>query len=160
MLILGIETSCDETAAALVEIQNGIFKVKSNVVSSQVKIHAKYGGVVPEVAARKHLEMMIPVVKKALGRISPQKIDAVAVTAGPGLITALLVGVESARALAFGWNKPLLAVNHLDGHVCSNLLASSFKFQVSSFPALALVVSGGHTELILMKDFGKYKIIG
>jgi N6-L-threonylcarbamoyladenine synthase len=175
MLILGIESSCDETAAALVEIQNGVFEVKSNVVSSQVKIHAKYGGVIPEVAARKHLEMMIPAIKKALGRVSSDKIGAIAVTAGPGLITSLLVGVETARGLAFAWKKPLIAVNHLDGHICANLLSqvgkseirnpksetnSKFKILNSKFPALALIVSGGHTELVLMKGFGKYQIVG
>jgi len=160
MLILGIESSCDETAAALVEIQNGVFEVKSNIVSSQVKIHAKYGGVVPEVAARKHLEMMIPVLKKTLGRVGPQKIDALAVTAGPGLITSLLVGVETARALAFAWKKPLIAVNHLEGHICANLLNCRLQIADCRFSSLALIVSGGHTELVLMKDFGKYKIIG
>jgi N6-L-threonylcarbamoyladenine synthase len=160
MLILGIETSCDETAAALVQIENGRFCVKSNVVLSQVKIHARYGGVVPEVAARKHLETIIPIIKQALGRISPKDIDAIATTTGPGLITSLLVGIETARGLAFAWGKPFITVNHLDGHIIANLLNCRLQIADCRLPALALVVSGGHTELILMKDFGKYKIIG
>jgi N6-L-threonylcarbamoyladenine synthase len=104
--------------------------------------------------------MAIPVLKKALGRIDLKKIDAVAVTAGPGLITSLLVGVETARALAFAWGKPLVAVNHLAGHISSNLLDSQFSIFNFQFPSIALVVSGGHTELVLMKNFGKYQIIG
>ncbi|MEK9129863.1 MAG: tRNA (adenosine(37)-N6)-threonylcarbamoyltransferase complex transferase subunit TsaD [Patescibacteria group bacterium] len=178
MLILGIESSCDETAAALVEIKNEKIKIISNVVSSQIKIHQQYGGVVPEIAARCHIEKILPVIIEALGGNEKKKIDCIAVTIGPGLITSLLVGIETARTLAYLWNKPIIGVNHLEGHIVSVLLnqnkgISNFKSQISKqtqnvklkiqkniFPAMALLVSGGHTELILIKDILKYKKIG
>lgn len=158
MIILGIETSCDETAVSVVKIERGKFKVLSNVVSSQVKIHAKYGGVVPEVAARKHIENMMPVLISALkeAKIKKEDIDVVAVTNGPGLSVSLLVGVETARTLAFALKKKLVAINHIEAHILSNCLSNS----KIKFPALCLVVSGGHTQLVLIKDFGKYQIIG
>jgi N6-L-threonylcarbamoyladenine synthase len=179
MFVLGIETSCDETAASLLEIKGKKFnpqiKVLSNVISSQVKIHARYGGVVPEVAARQHAEVIIPIIQKALQPTTYNlqttsyklKPDVIAVTAGPGLITSLRVGVDTAKTLAYLLKKPLVPVNHIEGHIYSNWLKpigeiSDFRFQISkiNFPALILVVSGGHTELVLMKNHGQYKIIG
>jgi len=180
--ILGIETSCDETAASLIRITNlNEIRIISNIVSSQVKIHAKYKGIVPEVAARHHVENIIPVLEKSLEFFSNKKfrkigeerstkihnylrlIDAIAVTNGPGLITSLLVGVEAAKTLAFLANKPLVPVNHLAGHIYANFVDKSQISNLKSqnlFPALCLVVSGGHTELILMKDFEKFQKIG
>lgn len=161
MRILGIETSCDETAAALLEVKRGQFKLVSNIVATQVKIHARYGGVVPEVAARNHIEVMIPVIKKALGTI--KKPDVIAVTAGPGLITSLLIGIQTARTLAYLWDIPLIPVNHIEGHIYANLLSGTFHMAASAtiqFPAVILIVSGGHTELILMKGHGKYRLLG
>lgn len=158
MLILAIETSCDETAAALVEYKRRSFFIHSNIISSQVKIHSKYGGIVPEVAARNHVKNIIPVIDKAMGKVNPVDIDVIAVVNGPGLITSLIVGAETAKALAFAWGKPLIAVNHLEAHIYSALAKT--KKQIFEFPALALIVSGGHTQLVLMKGHGKYKIVG
>ena len=174
MLILGIESSCDETAAAVVEIGHGKINVISNIVSSQIKIHKKYGGVVPEVAARKHAEVVFDVIKKALGKYSIDDIDLIAVTEGPGLVTSLRVGVLAAETLAVLAKKTLVGVNHIEAHLLSALLTPSNspleKGERGVFPALGLIVSGGHTELILVKDsrldsrksrlVGKYKIIG
>lgn len=176
MKILAIESSCDETAAALVEIKGGTVVAHSNVIASQAKLHAKYGGVVPEVAARKHVEAILPVIAEALSNHeytnaykytnaleilkTKPKIDAIAVTAGPGLVTSLLVGAETARTLSYIWGKPLVAVNHLEGHVYSSLLPDKKIMKKSAFPMLALIVSGGHTELVLMNDHAHYKIIG
>jgi len=159
MYILGIETSCDETAAAVLEIKAGQVKVLSNIVSSQIEIHKKYYGVVPEIAAREHVLHIIPVVNEALdaAKIKPEKISAIAVTAGPGLITSLVVGVETAKTLAYAWRKPLIAVNHIAGHIAANFIKPVRPIE---FPALVLTVSGGHTNLVLMKDYAKYKIIG
>ena len=153
MLILGIETSCDDTAAALLEAKSGRFQIIKHITASQAKLHAKYKGVVPEVAARKHLETMIPVLNEVLGQRRPAVI---AVTTGPGLITSLLIGVETAKALSFAWNIPLVGINHIEGHIYSVLLSG----QKIKFPAIALIVSGGHTELILMKNHGQYKLLG
>lgn len=157
-IILGIESSCDETAAALVKIKAGKFKILSNIVSSQIKIHQKYGGVVPEVAARNHLKNILPVINQALtqARIKPQQVDKIAVTIGPGLITSLLVGVETAKILAYVWQKPIVGVNHLKAHLYANWLDN----KSIKFPAIALIVSGGHTELILMKSKNNFKKIG
>jgi len=152
--ILGIETSCDETAAAVIEYKGGYFEIKSNIVSSQIDIHKKYGGVVPEVAARAHLEKILPVLKESL--IKNTNIDTIAVTSGPGLITSLIVGMEAAKTLSFLWNKPLVPVNHLAGHIYAAFLEN----KKIEFPALALVVSGGHTELIFIKQPEKFKKIG
>lgn len=157
-IILGIESSCDETAAALVKYQGGRFKILSNVVSSQIEIHKKYGGVVPEIAARNHLINIIPVVDEALtkAKIKPKQIDKIAVTTGPGLITSLLVGVETAKNLAYLWQKPIYSINHLKAHLYANLLQN----KAIKYPTIALIVSGGHTELILMKDKKSLKKIG
>lgn len=154
MLILGIETSCDETALAIVEGRQGKLRVLKNVVASQIKIHQKYGGVIPEVAARQHAEIIAPLLKKTLGRKKP---DVIAVTAGPGLAIALLVGIEVGRTLSYLWEKPLVKVNHLAGHIYANWLIGRTEIR---FPILCLVVSGGHTELVLMTDHLKYKVLG
>ncbi|PIR66598.1 MAG: tRNA (adenosine(37)-N6)-threonylcarbamoyltransferase complex transferase subunit TsaD, partial [Parcubacteria group bacterium CG10_big_fil_rev_8_21_14_0_10_36_14] len=156
MKILGIETSCDETAASLCEVKGGNFKIISNIVSSQINIHKKYGGVVPEVAARAHAEVVYDVVGRALGKIKIKTIDLIAVTYGPGLVTSLRVGVLAAQAIAGLADISLVKVNHTEAHLLSPFLNN----KRIGFPALGLIVSGGHTELVLMKDFGKYKIIG
>ncbi|HSX41080.1 MAG TPA: tRNA (adenosine(37)-N6)-threonylcarbamoyltransferase complex transferase subunit TsaD [Candidatus Saccharimonadales bacterium] len=155
MKILGVETSCDETAAAVVE--DGI-KLLSSVVASQIDIHAEFGGVVPEVAARSHIEVMLPVVEKALSeaKIDWGDIDAVAVTEGPGLIGSLLIGTLTARTLADLKNKPLIPINHVEAHIYANFLID----ERPSFPLLALIVSGGHTQLVLMRDHADYELLG
>jgi len=155
VLILGIETSCDETAAAIVK--NGR-EILSNIINSQVPIHQKFGGVVPEVASRKHIENISQVVDLAFKEAGLQygSIDAVAVTNMPGLIGALLVGLSFAKGFAYGLEKPLIAVNHLHGHIYANVLEHG---QIE-FPAICLVVSGGHTSLLYMKDQGHFDIIG
>ncbi len=177
--VLGIETSCDETAAAVLEVTRGAkpwyrgMRLLSSVVASQVDVHRKTGGVVPEVAAREHVKAMLPVITAALqGTGAEYRIqnvefrpDAIAVTYGPGLITALMVGVETARTLAAAWDVPLVGVNHLEGHIAAAVLPQrnskyqNPKFKIE-FPALALLVSGGHTELILMRNWFSRKIIG
>lgn len=157
--ILGIETSCDETAVAILEFGKTDVKVKKNLVSSQIPIHRKYGGVVPEVAARNHVPEIVHLLYEALGKGGMKQIDAIAVTEGPGLSIALRVGIEAARVLAFLYRKPLYGVSHLEGHVASAWLDAKARGKWE-FPLLVLVVSGGHTELVLMKDFGKYKIVG
>ncbi len=161
--ILGIETSCDETAAAVVRSGE---EIASNVVFSQIATHQPYGGVVPELASREHLRAIVPVVRKALddARQTYQSVDAVAVTQGPGLAGALLVGISYAKALAFALDKPLIAVNHLEGHIHAVLLEERRKGNYGlRFPVLALVVSGGHTHLYLAKQEGNswsYRNIG
>jgi len=156
--ILGIESSCDETAASLLHIANGKLQIVSNVVSSQVKIHQQFGGIVPEVAARKHVEMIMPVIDQALGK---KQIDLIAVTAGPGLITSLMVGTETAKVLSYLWQKPIVGINHLEGHIYSNWLSNlSLLTDKNVFPAVCLIVSGGHTELVLMKGHGQYQLLG
>ncbi len=159
--ILGIETSCDETAVSvLVCSKDGkSIRVTKNLVTSQVPIHIKYGGVVPEVAARSHVPETVALISEALGRRGTESFDAIAVTRGPGLATALRVGVEAARTLALVSGKPLFGVNHLEGHIASAWL-DPVNRKRWSYPLLALIVSGGHTELVLMKGFGKYKIVG
>lgn len=165
MKILGIETSCDETAAAVVEgNEDGVF-VLSNVISSQIDIHKKYGGVVPEVAAREHVLNILPVIDKALKKADIDKknikkdLDAIAVATGPGLITSLLVGVESAKTLAYSWNIPIISINHIAGHIYANFIGKSLDTKLL-FPSIILTVSGGHTMLVLMRDFDKFETIG
>ena len=150
MRILGIETSCDETSAAVIE--NGT-KILSNVVASSVELHKKTGGIIPEVAAREQLKCIIPVIEESMR--NNNDIDALAVTVGPGLIGSLLVGVETARTLAYVWKKPLVPVNHLRAHLYANWLDNK-----PQFPAIGLVVSGGHTDLVLMKDHKNIKWLG
>lgn len=166
MKILGIESSCDETAASVVE--DG-FRLLSNVVNSQIDIHKHYGGVVPEIAARSHIEAINPVVKEALEQAdcSWGDIDAIAVTYAPGLIGSLLIGTLAARTLAITHNKPLYAVHHVEGHVYANFiteqkapLALTLPKNQPKFPMLALIVSGGHSQLVLFKDHGDYELLG
>ncbi len=155
MKVLGIETSCDETACAVVE--EGV-QILSNVVASQVEIHARYGGVVPEVASRQHLLAIVPILKQALSEAGTglKDLSAIAVTVGPGLAGSLLVGVTLAKALALAADLPLVGVNHLEGHIYANWLEG---FAIE-FPVLCLIVSGGHTDLVLMKDHGEYLQLG
>ncbi len=155
MLILGIETSCDETTAAIVEDGR---VVKSNVISSQIDLHRKTGGVVPEVAAREHVMKMLPVIDEALSTadVSFDDVDAIAVTQRPGLIAALLVGTSTANTLALLGEKPLIPVNHIEGHIYSNWLERDDV----KFPAVVLTVSGGHNDLVLMKGHGEFEPIG
>lgn len=152
--ILAIETSCDETAASVV--RNG-YEVLSNVVNSQIESHKRFGGVVPEVASRHHVENITMVIEEALveAHMTWDDIDAVAVTEGPGLIGALLVGINAAKALALAHSKPLIPVHHIAGHVYANHIEERL-----TFPMLALVISGGHTELVLMKDHMAFEVIG
>ena len=157
MRVLGIESSCDESAAAVVEDGR---RVLANVVATQAEIHARYGGVVPEVASRRHLETVIPVVESALAQAGGwERVDAIAATYGPGLAGSLLVGLNAAKALAFARGLPFLGVNHLEGHIYANWLEEAGA-EPPEFPALALVVSGGHTDLILMEDHGRYHRLG
>ncbi len=154
MLILGIESSCDETAAAVVKDGNQIL---SSVISSQIELHKPFGGVVPDIASREHLEKIDPIVKEALAeaKVSLEEINAVAVTQGPGLVGSLLVGVCYAKALAYGLDIPFIGVNHIEGHVFS----VAFENPPIQFPAFALIVSGGHTNLFFIPEAGKYKVI-
>jgi len=153
LIILGVETSCDETSAAVISGD----QVLSNVVSSQ-DIHSQFGGVVPELASRAHIRLIVPVVRKALQEagISINHIDGAAATYGPGLVGALLVGVNFVKGLSRAINRPFIGVNHVEGHVYGNLLSQ----KVIEFPILFLIVSGGHTQLVLMRDHLKYEIIG
>jgi N6-L-threonylcarbamoyladenine synthase len=161
MYILGIETSCDETAASVIkaDIKTGKILVLSNIISSQIEIHKKYGGVVPEIAAREHVLNILPVINEALeaAKITSKKIDLIAVTKGPGLITSLITGLETVRSLSFAWGKPVLEINHVEGHIYSNFINPTSSI---NFPALILTVSGGHTNLVLMNKNNKIKIIG
>lgn len=154
-LVLGLETSCDETSASV--ILNGR-TILSNIISSQVPLHQKYGGVVPEIASRKHIENVIPVVHEALtgAGVSLSQLDAIGVTYGPGLVGALLVGVATAKALAFAAEVPLIGVNHLEGHIFANFLNQP----ELSPPFIALVVSGGHTSLVEVKDYNEFVLLG
>ena len=155
VLLLGIETSCDETAAALV--RNGR-EVLSNVISSQVAIHAEFGGVVPEIASRNHLEKIDEVIRLAMkeAEVSFSDLDGIAVTVGPGLVGALLVGVSYAKALAYTLSKPLVPVHHIEGHIAANYLSNAD----CKPPFVCLVASGGHSHLLLVEDYGKVKIYG
>ncbi len=154
MIILGIETSCDETAAAVAEDGN---KILSAVVSSQLDIHRKYGGVVPEIASRAHLELIFPVIEEALEKSGKtlNDMDAVAATAGPGLAGALLVGLSAAKSLCFALSKPFIAVNHIEAHIYSAFIEDS-----PELPAVGLAVSGGHTDLMLINRPGDYRLLG
>ena len=160
MRVLGIETSCDDTAVGIVTYHHNQFAIEAQVAASQILIHRKYGGVVPEVAAREHAVTILPTIQAALqaSKRTWTSVDAIAVTAGPGLNTALLVGVETARTLAYTLGKPLVRVNHIEGHIASNWASPDSKKIL--FPAVALIVSGGHTELILIESFGNYRLLG
>ncbi len=170
MRILGIETSCDETAAAIIETTDNKISLLSNVISSSLPLHSKTGGIIPETAAREQVKFIIPVIEQALkeANLHPPAIDAIAVTFGPGLIGSLLVGVETAKTLSMIWNKPLIPVNHLYGHIYANFISeihnSEFIIQNSAaeieFPLIGLIASGGHTDLILMRKHGSIKWLG
>lgn len=182
MIILGIETSCDETAAAVLQKKNNRIQILSNVVASSASLQAKYGGIIPEQAAREQIKSIIPVIEETLTQAFPNyqlptthypPIDAIAVTYGPGLIGSLLVGVETAKTLATIWKKPLIPVNHLLGHFYANWITVEhlrgegkvttrvhLGGGIPSFPCLGLLVSGGHTDLVLFTDHGKYKYLG
>ena len=154
MLVLGIESSCDETAAAV--INNG--KMRSNVIASQIAVHSPYGGVVPEIASRKHIEAINPVICRALcdANVKLRDIEGIAVTRGPGLIGSLLIGLSTAKALAFALDIPLTGVNHLEGHIAAAFLAE----KVPASPFMALVVSGGHTSVYLAKNYHDFELMG
>ncbi len=155
MLVLGIETSCDETAAAIVRDGR---EIVSSVIASQVATHRRFGGVVPELASREHLDKIVPIVEEAFSRanVTKEQIDGIAVTIGPGLIGSLLVGVSYAKAMALALNQPLVGVNHIEGHIYS----VCFENPPIQYPALALIVSGGHTNLFFVPQAGKYKVVG
>ncbi|MFA7319541.1 MAG: tRNA (adenosine(37)-N6)-threonylcarbamoyltransferase complex transferase subunit TsaD [Parcubacteria group bacterium] len=183
MIILSIETSCDETAAAVLKGEDAGFELLSNIVSSQVKLHAEWGGVVPNLAAREHLKNILPIIEKAMdaANVAREDIGLIAVTNGPGLIPALLIGVGAAKTLSYLWQKPLIGIHHIEGHIYANFVSdkngaiSNFQFPISkqiqnsklkiknspvTFPVLCLVVSGGHTQLVLMKKHLDYEIVG
>ena len=159
MKILGVETSCDETAVAVVEDGR---RVISNVIASQVEMHARYGGIVPELASRQHMLEMIPTIDSVLrqGQLTWEEIDTVAVTNGPGLAGALLVGVNVSKALAFAKDKPLIGINHLEGHIYANWLEGRDPEAEVGFPLLCLIASGGHTDLVMMEGHGEYVLLG
>ncbi len=156
MKILAIESSCDDCAVAIIE--DGT-KVRANVLASQEKIHAAYGGVVPEVASREHLRTIYPLVEKALkqAKMKPEELDALAVTAGPGLLGSLIIGINAAKTLAWLWNKPLIPINHLQAHVYAAFLDRK---EDVKFPIIGLVASGGHTEIVKIGRHGEYKYLG
>ena len=179
MHVLSIETCCDETAAAVINLTEAQATVLANVVSSQASLHAQWGGVVPQLAAREHIRNIVPVIEEALTRanLKPQDIDLIAVTQGPGLMPALLIGVSAGKTLAFVWKKPLIGINHLEGHIYANFLNSPtplLKARQSVlleqrprtenskkiFPLVALIVSGGHTQLVLMRKHFSYTLLG
>jgi N6-L-threonylcarbamoyladenine synthase len=162
VLILGIETSCDETSAAVVSDGRVI---RSNIIRSQVDLHERYGGVVPELASRRHVTAIIPTIDVALSEagVERQDIDAIAVTEGPGLAGSLLVGMNTAKSLSMAWGKPLIPVNHLEGHIYANWLTDDpldIQWEPPRFPCVCLIVSGGHTELVMIRDHGRYDVLG
>ncbi|MDO8618542.1 MAG: tRNA (adenosine(37)-N6)-threonylcarbamoyltransferase complex transferase subunit TsaD [Candidatus Daviesbacteria bacterium] len=187
MIILGIETSCDETSAAVLKKEGKTISILSNIIASSASLQAKYGGIIPEQAAREQLKSILPVITEALeqAKIKPENLDAIAVTYGPGLIGSLLVGTETAKVLSLIWNKPLIGVNHLLGHFYANWIANDLSLpapakqsnqetnptqiasslsaprnDVPSFPCIGLLVSGGHTDLVLFQAHGKYEYLG
>jgi N6-L-threonylcarbamoyladenine synthase len=170
MTILGIETSCDETSAAVIEGEKRRVFLKSNVIATSLSIHAQTGGVIPENAAREQIKHILPVVSQALSdaKTDVSQLDAVAVTYGPGLIGSLLVGVETAKTISYVFNKPIIPVNHMIGHIYANFVSENSKLDARryaldaqiEFPAIALVVSGGHTDLLLMKGHGDFELLG
>lgn len=183
MIILSIETSCDETASALAEADENGIKIISDIVSSQIKLHSRWGGVVPNLAAREHLKNIIPVIEECMGKadIGPEKIDLIAVTNGPGLIPALLIGTSTAKTLSYLWKKPLIGIHHVEGHIYANFIEDKIRIKKNiskniyekksegienitdsefDFPMLCLIVSGGHTQLVLVKNHFDYEIIG
>ena len=160
MKVLAIESTCDETAAAVVEGDDRGIRVITNIVASSADIHTKYGGVVPEVAAREQIKSIVPVLTEALNGTEMKDVDAIAVAYGPGLIGSLLVGIETARALALAWNKPLIRVNHIEAHVAANWILSEVRKTTPKLPAIGLIISGGHTDIVLVEDYKHWKWIG
>jgi len=167
MKILAIETSCDETGVSIAEVKGGKVKILSKVVSSQIKLHSKWGGVVPTLAAREHLKNLLPCLQLAIKKAGfndkdiQKEIDVIGVTNGPGLIPALLMGVNFAKALSYSWRKPLVPVNHLEGHLYTPWVDSEeLTLNNNIFPLLGLIVSGGHTMLVKVKDYLDYEVIG
>lgn len=156
MTIFGIETSCDETAASIVKKDGNRLRIVSNIVASSLPLHARTGGIIPEIASREQLKFIIPVIKDSLKNVKINKIDAIAVTYGPGLMGSLLVGIETAKTLSYVWEKPIIPTNHLIGHIYANFIDN----EQIKFPAIGLVVSGGHTDLILIKNHGDIKWLG
>jgi len=158
MIILGIETSCDETSVSIIKASSDRIEVLSNIVSSQIKLHSEWGGVVPNLAAREHLKNISPVLKRALtcSKKNIKDIDLISVTKGPGLMPALLIGTSFAKTISYIWEKPLIGIHHIEGHIFANFLKKSNL----EFPAIALVVSGGHTQIVLIKKMFDYQIIG
>lgn len=156
MLVLGLESTCDETACAIVKDGKDIL---SNVISSQIDLHREYGGVVPELACRRHIDIIMPVIQESLQQASLNlsQIDLISVAHGPGLIGALLIGLNTAKALAFATQKPLIGVNHIEAHLYAAIMSAS---PPPAFPCMGVVLSGGHTALVLMKDIGRYELIG
>ena len=159
MKVLAIESTCDETAAAVVENCGGGVKILNSVVASSVLMHQKYGGIVPEVAAREQIKSIIPVITESVGE-NKDSIQGIAVSFGPGLMGSLLVGVESAKALSWAWKKPLYSVNHMAAHVFANWIVEDETTKVPMFPAVGLVVSGGHTDLVVMKNTKDWEWVG
>ncbi|MFC2006128.1 tRNA (adenosine(37)-N6)-threonylcarbamoyltransferase complex transferase subunit TsaD, partial [Chloroflexota bacterium] len=159
MKILGIETSCDETAAAVVE--DGV-RILSNLIASQVEIHARYGGIVPEVASRQHILTIIPIIEQTMteAKATWNDLDGIAVTIGPGLAGSLLIGVNTAKAIALSHGLPIVGINHLEGHIYANWLIEPGSDSVPIFPVVCLIVSGGHSDLVLMKGHGDYVVLG
>ena len=157
MKILGIETSCDETAAAVVE--DGV-RILSNQVASQVEIHARYGGIVPEVASRQHILAIIPIIEQVMAKASWGDLDGIAVTIGPGLAGSLLIGVNVAKAIALAHGLPITGVNHLEGHIYANWLVDRSPSVTPVFPLVCLIVSGGHSDLVVMRGHGDYVVLG
>ena len=157
--VLGIETSCDETAAGVVE---GGRRMLSNIISSQADLHSTYGGVVPEVASRQHVQDLLPVLERAMASAGTalDDVDAVAVTYGPGLAGSLITGLNAAKAIAYSLDVPLIGVNHLEGHIYASWLTSTDPEAEPGFPLACLVASGGHTDLLLMEGHGDYKLVG
>lgn len=155
MIVLGIETTCDETACAIVKDGREIL---SSVISSQIELHAQFGGVVPELSCRRHVDVIIPIIEQALkeANLSLEQIDLIAVAHGPGLIGALLIGLTAAKTLALAANKPLIGVNHVEAHIYASIMSH----EVPKFPCIGVVLSGGHTSFVLMDGIGSYKLIG
>ncbi len=186
MIILGIETSCDETSAAIIEGSGDRVEIRSNIISSSLMMHAKTGGIIPENAAREQIKFILPVIQEALQKAfdtrgtrdtldTLKRVDAIALTYGPGLIGSLLVGVETAKTISFVFNTPIVPINHMVGHIYANFISGNPKSQIRNpklnpkpytltpdikFPAIALVVSGGHTDLLLMKKHGDFQLLG
>ena len=155
MIVLGIESSCDETGVALYDTEQGLI---ADTLYSQVPIHAEYGGVVPELASRDHIRKLTPLILQTLSeaQLSPQSIDGIAYTKGPGLMGALLAGSAVARSLAYAWDKPAMGVHHMEGH----LLAPMLESQAPEFPFICLLISGGHTMIVKVEGIGRYEILG